>query len=152
MLLFGQVRRGAESIEIGLDAFSAETSVFLARAEVAGRAETRGDLEGLVRLLALRLVQQFPECAGQVLSRRGDDVTCNLGARDLLRESMKLTVFRFGAPLVDPVTAEPLGRTTEKLSEALVRSVRRRTSTAGLTEGAPEEAGEIEAGDRVATK
>ncbi len=69
---------------------------------------------------------------------------------DLVRESTKLTVFRFGEALVDPETNEPLGRTTEKLGEALVRGVRRKTSVAEVLDASPE--GDIQVGDHVATK
>lgn len=146
----GKIRRGAESIEILLEAFSAETSVLLARAEVAGKGNTRGELEGLVRLLALRLVQEFPECTGSVLAQREGGITSDLGEMDLVRESTKLTVFRLGEALVDPETGEFLGRITEKLGEALVRSVRQKTSVAEVVD-APSE-GNIQVGDHVATK
>ncbi len=72
IFLTGRIHRDADSIEIVVEAISTETALFVARSDVAGRADTPDELEGLVRDLALRIVQEFPRVQGEVARVRGE--------------------------------------------------------------------------------
>ncbi|GMW01743.1 MAG: hypothetical protein AMXMBFR84_28800 [Candidatus Hydrogenedentota bacterium] len=75
VLLIGRVYRDADSIEIVLEAVSSETSLFVARMDVAGNAESEDELRQLVGDLALRTFQEFPRVSGQVVNVRGTETT-----------------------------------------------------------------------------
>lgn len=154
VMFIGKVRRDADTIEIILEGISTETSLFIARADVAGRANDLDQLKRLVKDLALRVVQEFPRVQGQVALVRNPNVfVSNLSAVHLIQESMKCLVFRYGQEIVDPTTGTSLGRDTEILAEGLVQQVDARKSTVGVTTREEPYASEaIEVGHYVITK
>ena len=154
MMFVGRVRQDLDNtLEIVLEAVSTETSMYVARAEVTGPADTLDALERLVRDLALRTVQEFPLAQGQVaLVKDANTFITNLSRAHLIRESMKYVVFRYGEEIKDPVTNASLGRVPEIVSEAIVRSVDAQKSTAEVLRAEEETAKEIRTGDQVVTK
>ena len=132
VMFIGQACRDSDTIEIIFEAFSTETAKPLARADVAGVANSRDELEQLVRNLALYVVQEFPRVEGKV-ARVKDPRTfiANLGRTDRVRESMKYVVFRPGEEIIDPGTNESLGHDPHIVfRNALISSVAEKMSTA----------------------
>ncbi len=153
IFLIGRVRRDADTIEIAVYAISTETSAFVGRADVAGPANDRDQVRTLISDLALALVQAFPRAQGEVaLVKQHATIATNLGRPTGVRESMKLVVFRPGADITDPITKESIGRDTEILGEAIVKSVEDDMSTAECTRTQEAEAKQIQVGDLVVTK
>jgi len=66
-MVIGRIHHDVDSIEIVAEAVSTETSAFIARADVAGQANTVAELTSLCQDLALRLVQAFPRVQGEVI-------------------------------------------------------------------------------------
>lgn len=66
LILAARVRRDLDSIEIVVEGISADTTVTVARADVAGPGDTLENLDALVRGLADRLTQAFPRANGLV--------------------------------------------------------------------------------------
>ena len=154
VLFIGKVRRDVNTIEIILEAISTETGLFVARADVAGKANDLDELRMLVQNLALRVVQEFPRVQGHVaLVRSPNSFISNLCKAHRVRESMKYVVFRYGPTIIDAVTGDNLGRDTEILGNALVQSVDEKKSLAELLadDGEPERE-PIREGDQVVTK
>jgi len=71
-MVIGRVRRDIDTIEIIAEAISTETGLFVARADVAGRADDLIELDVLIEDLALRVVQEFPRVQGEVARLRGE--------------------------------------------------------------------------------
>ncbi|MFA6243310.1 MAG: hypothetical protein WC655_20395 [Candidatus Hydrogenedentales bacterium] len=71
VIVIGRARRDPSSLEVVMEAFSTETGLSIARADVAGRADTIEQLQQLVDDLALRVVQEFPKAQGEVKGIRG---------------------------------------------------------------------------------
>lgn len=152
LLFVGKVRRDADSFEIIVEAESTETTVVVARAEIAGRADSRDDLTRLVKNLALGIVQEFPRVRGLVARVPASNrITTNIGAVHRVNEYMKYLVFR-QVEIPDPSTDGILGYETEVIAEALVRSVQPTLSTAEVLLEEGEEPPLIEVGSHVATK
>lgn len=154
VMFIGTVRQDADGgTEIVLDGVSAETSVNVARADVFGRASNLDELEGLVKTLALRVAQEFPRVQGQVaLVRNPSAFVTNLNSSQRVRESMKCVVFRFGEEIIDPATNVSLGRDTQVIAEALVRTVDAQKSAAEVSTSGEQAAEAIQRGDYVVTK
>ncbi|MCX5759625.1 MAG: hypothetical protein NTU83_14205, partial [Candidatus Hydrogenedentes bacterium] len=154
VMLIGRVRRDAGALEIVVECISTETSVILARADAAGPANDMDQLRGLIRDLGLRITQEFPRASGQVaLFKAPKTIVTNLSTADRVRDSMKYVIMRMGDEILDPATKQSLGRDTDILGEAIVRSVDDKKSTAESIvkeEGAPPPA--IQVGDQVVTK
>ncbi len=153
IMLVGQVRRDAQSMEIIAQAVNTETSAIVARADVAGPADSVEELDRLVRDLSLRIVQEFPRVQGLVAAVDGEGITTTLGRAQRVRESLKCVVFRYGPEIKNPQTGQVLGRQTTPLAEALVDSVDDLMSTAGIIipeGGTPPQP--VEVGDYVVTK
>ncbi|MBX7257663.1 MAG: hypothetical protein K1Y02_14985 [Candidatus Hydrogenedentes bacterium] len=70
-VVIGRARRDPTSLEVVMEAFSTETGLSIARADVAGRADTVEELQQLIDDLALRVVQEFPRAQGEVEDIRG---------------------------------------------------------------------------------
>jgi hypothetical protein len=66
LALVGRAWRDHDSIELVVEAVSTDTALFVARSDVAGRADTLEELDELVSLLALRIAQDFPRAGGSV--------------------------------------------------------------------------------------
>ena len=65
-MLIGRVHRDTDSVEIVVEAISTETSLVVARADVAGAGSSFQDLTRMIHDLAVRIVQEFPRVEGQV--------------------------------------------------------------------------------------
>ena len=153
LLLIGRIRRDSSSVEIIAEAVSAETSAFVARADVAGRADTVDQLRQLVGVLALRLIQEFPRVQGQVALVKDDRMfVTNLSNALNVRDSMKLVVFRYGDEIIDPISNVSLGRDTHIVAEGFIRSVDDKKSTAERVQGAVDASDPIQRGDSVVIK
>jgi hypothetical protein len=133
LLTVGKVRRTGNTVEIVLQAVSAETSAILGYADVAGSAGTLEELRGLVRDLALRFEQEFPRVEGLVVDvPSATRCFVDLGVADRVREDLPCVVFRYGAPIVHPQTGGELGRPTVILAEGYLREVRDQLSRIAL--------------------
>lgn len=133
LMLVGKVREDAQrALEIVVSAISTETTEIIARVDVAGKAETRDDLERLLDLLALRLTQELPRVVGEVVRvQRTTELTTALNEADGIKRSMKLVVFR-EQDVLHPRTQTVIGKLPEVIGEALVTAVQRQFSLANL--------------------
>jgi hypothetical protein len=73
--------------------------------------------------LALKFEQSFPLLEGRVVKSKGKKVYIDRGAHTMLKNEMKVIIFREGEPLLHPVTGKHLGCDILELAEARIESV-----------------------------
>lgn len=144
----GKIRRTGESMEIIVQAVSSESARVLAYADVAGNAATMDALRGLARDLALRLEQEFPKVAGDVVQLSGNQCFTTLSEADRIRADLPCVVYRMGPPIVHPDTGTLLGHAIEILARGTIAEVRPQLSRIALSGGAET----IQVHDHVATR
>ena len=162
VLLVTSVYWHADTVEIILEGKSTELvsdsdGLTIARADVEGMWEGSGGLKELVHLLALEFIQKLPRVQGRILDIRGatrERIITELAAQHRVRRNLKLVVFRYGEPILDPDTGEIIVQEdTEILGEALLSRVAEESSDARMlkrSEDYPDEP--IEKGYFVVTK
>jgi len=137
VMFIGRARRDPEIIEIVMQAFSTETGIEIASADVAGRANDTDELEQRIRKLAQLIEQEFPRVQGGIsLVKDPKTFVATLGKADRVKQSMKYVVYRYGEEIINPITNESQGRDTDIVCEALIRSVAENASTAETSEEA----------------
>lgn len=148
LLVVGKVRRTGETMEIVLQAVSSETSHILGYADVAGTAATLDDLRGLVRDLAVRFEQEFPQVTGLVASvASGERCFTTLTAADRVRQELPCVIYRFGEPIVHPETGAVLGRPANIIARGTLDEVQRQMSRMSYRAAEP-----VQVNDHVATR
>ncbi|MBI4558153.1 MAG: tetratricopeptide repeat protein [Candidatus Hydrogenedentes bacterium] len=154
VIFIGSAHRDSETLEIIVEVYSTETSLRVARADVAGPANDLVELRNLVELLALRIAQEIPRVEGLVAKFSApatvySTLTENLG----IHESMKCIVFRTGEEIRHPKTNEVIGHETQVLAEALVDGVGTDMTTANVVSWlVTEDQASLKPGDEIVTK
>lgn len=118
------------------------TALILAVAVAFSLANTANAEEGPFENLAESTVSYFTPVEGAVTAVGEDTISSDIGTSAGIREGMRLTITRKGAPFVHPITKEKLGLTESHIGRAEVVEAGPDGSTLKVLSGEPE-AGDI---------
>lgn len=151
--VYGELLAAGAQRQVAVTLVRCETGEILA----TGRADAADASEDAVRRAARDAGAQIVSAAEQLprpqqLAEGSGRFVSSIGSVDLVRESTKFVVYRNGADVVDPVSHEVLGQTTEVIAEGLVRAVGKDASVAEVVAPRDGDAQPVRVGDYVATK
>lgn len=138
-------------VEIKARVIDADTADILTMEDAFSESASREAVRKLCQGLSLKIEDALPLVEGMVVLAEADEIYVDIGAKDRLKKSMELIVYKQGEPIVHPITGKVMKTAaTKTMAQAKVVSVEDRLSVARVADRTP--GGVIEPTFRVITR
>jgi TolB-like protein len=130
-IISGSVMKLQGVLEVNARIIDVETASIIAAENVKSTAST--SLQSLIVQMSDKIIKNFP-LEGYIVSRKGDDVSIDLGIRTGIKPDMEFLVFKEGAVIKHPKTGEVLDVEMIKTGKLRITGVSKKIAGAIIIE------------------